>query len=327
MLKLGNKEFGCAVCLAPMAGYTDRGMRLLAKRWGADLTTTEMVSAKAVVYNDKKTFKLAAISKDEGDVLLQIFGSEPSVMAEAAERLSGAVSDIHAAPFGIDINMGCPVNKIFSNGEGSALMRSPTLIYDIVSAVKRAIDIPLTVKMRLGIKKGEMLAVECALAAEEAGADAICVHGRRREDMYGGEADLCGIAAVKAAISIPLIANGDVTDAKAALRIFRETGADGIAVGRGAVGNPFIFREIKCALSGEEYERPTTEDFVREALLQLSYAVEDKGEEIAIPEARKQIALYLREFRGSARLRADINRATTYTEVEKILNSVAGLGI
>ena len=327
MLKLGNKELGCAVCLAPMAGYTDRGMRLLAKRWGADLTTTEMVSAKAVVYNDKKTFKLAAIAKDEGDVLLQIFGSEPSVMAEAAERLSGAVSDIHSAPFGIDINMGCPVNKIFSNGEGSALMRSPTLIYDIVSAVKRAIDIPLTVKMRLGIKKGEMLAVECALAAEEAGADAICVHGRRREDMYGGEADLCGIAAVKAAISIPLIANGDVTDAKAALRMFRETGADGIAVGRGAVGNPFIFREIKCALSGEEYERPTTEDFVREALLQLSYAVEDKGEEIAIPEARKQIALYLREFRGSARLRADINRATTYTEVEKILNSVAGLGI
>lgn len=322
MLKIGKKDFGLGLCLAPMAGYTDRGMRLLAKKWGADLTTTEMVSAKAVVYNDKKTFKLARISADEGDVLLQIFGSEPSVMAEAAERLSRPIADGFAAPFGIDINMGCPVNKIFSNGEGSALMQSPTLIYDIVSAVRRAIDVPLTVKMRLGIKKGEMLAIECALAAEEGGADAICVHGRRREDMYGGEADVAGIFAVKQALHIPLIANGDVTDGKSALRMFRETGADGIAVGRGAVGDPFIFKEIKCSLEGKEFTPPTNEEKVREALLQLSLAVEDKGETIAIPEARKQIALYLRDFRGSARLRAEINAARTYTEVERILRTV-----
>ena len=321
-MKLGRKEFNTPVWLAPMAGYTDRGMRLMAKKWGADLTVTEMVSAKAVVYNDKKTFRLARILPDEGDVLLQIFGSEPQVLAEAAERLSRPVGEGYAAPFGIDINMGCPVNKIFSNGEGSALMKSPSLIYDIVSAVKRAIDIPLTVKMRLGIKRGEMLAVECALAAEEAGADAICVHGRRREDMYGGVCDREGIRAVKEALKIPLIANGDIKDGESALAMLRDTGADGIAVGRGAVGNPFIFTEIKRALSSKEYTNPTNEEKIKEALLQLSYAVEDKGECIAIPEARKQIALYFRDFHGSARLRAEINASKTYTEVERILRSV-----
>lgn len=321
-MKIGSREFNCPLLLAPMAGYTDRSMRLMAKKWGADLTVTEMVSAKAVVYKDKKTFRLAKISADEGDVLLQIFGSEPSVMAEAAARLALPVSDGHIAPFGIDINMGCPVNKIFSNGEGSALMKSPTLIYDIVSSVRRAIDIPLTVKMRLGIKKGEMLAVECALAAEEAGAEAICIHGRRREDMYGGEADREGIRAVKEKVKIPLIANGDITDADSALGMLRETGADGLAVGRGAVGNPFIFREIKCALSGDEFIPPTNAERIEEALRQLSLAVADKGEEIAIPEARKQIALYLREFRGSARLRAEINASRTYSEVARILRSI-----
>ena len=321
-MRLGRKEFNTPLWLAPMAGYTDRGMRLMAKRWGADLTVTEMVSAKAVVYNDKKTYKLARILPDEGDVLLQIFGSEPQVMAEAAGRLSAPVGDGCAAPFGIDINMGCPVNKIFSNGEGSALMKSPTLIYDIVSAVKRAIDIPLTVKMRLGIKKGEMLAVECALAAEEAGADAICIHGRRREDMYGGEADRGGIRVVREAVKIPLIANGDIVSGESALRMLCDTGADGIAIGRGAVGNPFIFKEIRCAIYGEEYTPPTNKEKINEALLQLSISVEEKGECIAIPEARKQIALYLRDFRGSARLRAEINQSKTYSEVERILKSI-----
>ena len=321
-MKLGEKEFNTPLWLAPMAGYTDRGMRLMAKRWGADLTVTEMVSAKAVVYNDKKTYKLARILPDEGEVLLQIFGSEPEVMAEAAERLSAPVGDGCAVPFGIDINMGCPVNKIFSNGEGSALMKSPTLIYDIVSAVKRAIDIPLTVKMRLGIKKGEMLAIECALAAEEAGADAICIHGRRREDMYGGEADRGGIRAVKEVVKIPLIANGDIVNGESALRMLCDTGADGLAIGRGAVGNPFIFNEIQHFILGEEYTPPTNEEKIKEALRQLAISVEEKGECIAIPEARKQIALYLRDFRGSARLRAEINQSKTYSEVERILKSI-----
>ena len=321
ILKIGGLCLEYGLCLAPMAGYTDRGMRFMAKKWGADLTTTEMVSAKAVVYNDKKTFNLARILPDEGPVLLQIFGSDPSVMAEASARLALPVGEGYAAPFGIDINMGCPVNKIFSNGEGSALMKSPTLIYDIVSKVRRAIDIPLTVKMRLGIKRGEMLAVECALAAEEAGADAICIHGRRREDMYGGTVDREGIRKVKERIGIPLIANGDVTDGPSAKALLSETGADGIAVGRGAVGNPFIFEQIRAELSGAEYEPRSNEERIEAALEQLALAVADKGEYIAIPEARKQIALYLRSFRGSARLRAEINASKSYSEVERILRS------
>lgn len=320
-MKIGEKNFKLGLSLAPMAGYTDRGMRVVARDFGAELTTTEMVSAKAVVYNDKKTFSLAAIREDEGPVLLQLFGSEPSVVAEAAARLSSPVCEGYSAPFGIDINMGCPVNKIFNNGEGSALMKSPELIYDIVKASRRAISLPLTVKMRLGIKRGEMLAIECAKAAEEAGADAVCIHGRRREDMYGGTADMAAIRAVKEAVKIPLFANGDIVDSKSALEMLGATGADGISIGRGAVGNPFIFAQIRAALSGEDYTPPTLEERVRVALRQLSLSVEDKGEACAVPESRKQIALYLRSFHGSARLRAEINRATTYTEVEKILNS------
>ena len=320
-MKIGAFDFGRAVCLAPMAGYTDRGMRLMAKKWGADLTTTEMISAKAVVYKDEKTKRLARILPDEGRVLLQIFGSEPSVMAEAAARLSLPVYEGCAAPFGIDINMGCPVHKIFSNGEGSALMKNPDLIFDIVRAVRKSIALPLTVKMRLGIRRGEENAVECALAAEEAGADAICIHGRCREDMYGGAADRNGIKGAKERARIPLIANGDITDGESALAMLNETGADAIAVGRGAVGNPFIFDEIKRALAGENYTQPTNAERIGEALLQLSYAVEEKGEAIAVPESRKQIALYLRHFPGSARLRAEINRATTYTEVAEILKA------
>ena len=320
-MKLGNKEFNTPLWLAPMAGYTDRGMRLMAKRWGADLAVTEMVSAKAVVYDDKKTYRLARILPDEGEVLLQIFGSEPAVMAEAAARLTAPVGEGCAAPFGIDINMGCPVNKIFSNGEGSALMKNPALIYDVVSAVKRAINIPLTVKMRLGIKKGEMLAVECALAAEEAGAEAICIHGRRREDMYSGVCDRAGIRAVREAVRIPLIANGDIVDGESALLMLNDTGADGLAIGRGAVGNPFIFDEIRHAMRGEEFVRPTSEEKIKEALRQLSIAILEKGEGVAIPEARKQIALYFRDFHGSARLRAEINQAKTYSEVERILKA------
>ena len=320
-MKIANTLFPLGLTLAPMAGYTDRGMRLVAKKWGAELTTTEMVSAKAVVYNDKKTYRLAGIREDEGRVLLQIFGSEPAVMAEAAQRLSHPVGEGYVSPFGIDINMGCPVNKIFSNGEGSALMQSPELIYDIVKAVRSAIDVPLTVKMRLGIKKGEMLAIECARAAEEAGADAICIHGRRREDMYGGTVDTDGIRAVRESVRLPFIANGDITSASDAIKMLRETGADGISVGRGAVGNPFIFSEIKCALLGEEFIPPSREECVREALYQLSLSVEDKGESCAVPEARKQIALYLRAFPGSARLRAEINASSTYGEVERVLLS------
>lgn len=318
-IKLGNIEMKHGLCLAPMAGYTDRAMRFVCHKEGAEHSVTEMVSAKAVVYNDKKTFALAKILPDEGPVSIQIFGSEPEIMAEAAAVLSNPKEG--ARPIAIDINMGCPVNKIFSNGEGSALMKSPELINRITKAVSEAIDIPTTVKIRAGINQNSINAVECALAAEEGGASLLCIHGRTREQMYGGLADREIIKNVKSALHIPLIANGDIVDSASAVSMLRDTNADGIAVGRGAVGNPFIFREILSVLEGGEYIEPTLEERIDTALLQLRVAIEEKGERMAIPEARKQIALYLRSFHGAARIRAEINRSLTYKAVEKALLS------
>lgn len=316
-IKLGNLEMRHGLWLAPMAGYTDRAMRLVCHNFGAELSVSEMVSAKAVVYNDKKTFALAKILPDEGPVSVQIFGSDPEIMAEAARVLSNPKEG--ARPVAIDINMGCPVNKIFGNGEGSALMKSPDLIYRITKAVSGATDIPTTVKIRAGITQNSINAVECALAAEEGGASIICIHGRTREQMYGGYANREIIKNVKQALQIPLIANGDIVDEASAISMINDTGADGIAIGRGAVGNPFIFEEIICALEGRDFKEPTLEERVDTALLQLKTAIEEKGERIAITEARKQIALYLRSFHGAARIRAEINRALTYKEVEKAL--------
>ena len=316
---LGKYTFEQGLCLAPMAGYTDRAMRLLCHKMGAEYSVTEMVSAKAVVYNDKKTFALAKIEADEGPVAIQIFGSEPEIMAEAAATLSKPIGS--ASPIAIDINMGCPVHKIYSNGEGSALMKNPELIYRITKAVSSAIEIPTTVKIRSGINQNSINAVECALAAEEGGASLICVHGRTREQMYGGLADRKIIKNVKSALHIPLIANGDILSGADAVAMLKETGADGIAVGRGAVGNPFVFSEILAALRGESYTEPSIEEKIDAALFQLKEAIADKGERVAIPEARKQIALYLKSFRGAARIRAEINRSVTFDDVAKALRS------
>lgn len=318
-LKIGNEILEYGVMLAPMAGYTDRAFRVVAARCGVEWSVTEMVSAKATVYGDKKTRLLAGIRADEGRVALQLFGKEPDVIAEAAGILSSLVGDGFVAPRAIDINMGCPVNKIFSNGEGSALMKSPELIRDIVEKTVRATDLPVTVKLRLGVDRGSINVTECALAAESAGAAMVTVHGRTRSEMYSGAADLDEIRKVKNALHIPVIANGDIKDARTALSAIGITGADGVAIGRGAVGNPFVFSEILAAMRGENYERPTLTERCDMALCQLSLAKEEKGEKIAIPEARKQIALYLSDFRGAARLRAEINTAETYSEVEAII--------
>ena len=319
-MKIGKTELKHGLMLAPMAGYTDRAMRLVAHEYGAEYTVTEMVSATAVVFGDKKTFTLAKILPDEGPVALQIFGNDPATMAEAARRLSEPPEGVR--PVAIDINMGCPVKKIFSNGEGSALMRSPSLIEKITEAVRLATDLPVTVKMRAGISADSINAVDCALAAEAGGASLVCVHGRTREQMYGGLADREIIGRVKRALKIPLIANGDVTDGESALALLNETGADGTAVGRGAVGNPFIFREITEALERKGATRITREERVFTAIRQLEYAVLDKGERVAIPEARKQIALYFKGFLGAAAARAAINSSSTLDEVKKILLSL-----
>lgn len=321
-MRIGEHEFKHGLMLAPMAGFTDRAMRVVCHGQGCEVSVTEMISAKAVVYNDKKTYKLARIMPDEGPVLLQIFGSEPPVMAEAAARLSQPVDGLAAAPIGIDINMGCPVHKIFSNGEGSALMRSPNLIYDIVKSVSDATNLPTTVKMRLGIDSKSINVIECAKAAEEGGAAILTVHGRTRAQLYSGNADWAAIAKVKQSLQIPVIANGDILTAADAVRALEVTGADGLAIGRGAVGNPFVFGEMIAALEGHEHTPPTLDERIALALTQLRVASEEKGEEVAVREARKQIAQYFHSFRGAAELRAEINRAITVAEVRSAIEKL-----
>ena len=239
-MNIGKTELPLGLILAPMAGFSDRAMRVLCHRYGAEYTVTEMVSAKAVTFGDKKTAKLAAIRCDEGPVALQLFGSEPDTIAKATEQISGGVLN-STPPVAIDINMGCPVNKIFSNGEGSALMRDPELIYRIVKAAACTTDLPITVKMRLGIDRAHINAIECALAAESGGASAIALHGRTRVELYSGRADREAIANVKKSLHIPLVANGDITSAEEALDMLRVTCADGLMIGIGAIGNPCIF--------------------------------------------------------------------------------------
>ncbi len=317
-MKIGNTELKHGLMLAPMAGFSDRAMRLVCLMRGAEYSVSEMVSAKAVTFGDKKTEALARIAGDEGNVALQIFGSEPEVMAKAAAMLEGGVKG-YAKPCAIDINMGCPVHKIYSNGEGSALMKNPLLIEKIVSAVAERTSLPVTVKLRCGIDEAHINAVECAVAAECGGAGLVTLHGRTKEQMYSGTVDRKTIKNVKQALHIPLIANGDIVDAASAERMLTETNADGIMIGRGAVGNPFIFEEIAARLDGVPYTPPTFEERVHTAILQLEYAVWDKGERVAVPEARKQIALYLKGFRGASALRAKINTLTSFDDVKATL--------
>ena len=319
-MKIGNQYLKHGLFLAPMAGFSDRAMRRICADMGAEYSVTEMISAKAVTFGDKKTYTLANIRPDEGSVALQIFGSEPEIMGRAAHILSTRdFGEGYTSPCAIDINMGCPVHKIFSNGEGSALMRDPELIYRITKAVKENTDLPVTVKHRTGVDEKSLNAVECAMAAESGGASLITVHGRTRVQMYSGTVNREIIKNVKQSVHIPVIANGDILSGADAVSMLRDTGADGVAIGRGAVGNPFIFREIIATLEGGVFVTPTLEEKVKIALLQLRLAIEDKGERVAVPESRKQIASYLHSFKGAAAIRARINLATEYGEIERIL--------
>ena len=320
-MKIGNINLKHGIMLAPMAGYSDRAMRVVCHKYGSEYSVSEMVSATALYYGDRKTLSLMTLSEDEGPSAVQIFGKEPEIMAYAAEKISGGIAG-GVMPVAIDINMGCPVKKIYSNGEGSALMHSPLLIEKIVRAVKGSTHLPVTVKLRTGVDSKHINVLECALRAEEGGASLITVHGRTREQMYSGQIDKESIKKVKAAVKIPVIANGDITTAKGALELLSYTGADGVMIGRGAVGNPFIFSEINALVEGREYEEPTLNKRIEVALLQLRIAIEEKGEARAVCEARKQIALYLHGFRGSAKLRADINKAETYEEVLLAINAL-----
>ena len=318
-MKIGRYELKHGLILGPMAGYSDRAMRKICLECGAEYAVTEMVSAKALCFHDKKTPLLAAVAPDEMPVAVQIFGKEPSVLAEGAamvaEGLGGGV-----VPAAIDINMGCPVPKIAGNGEGSALMKSPDLVFRIVEAVKRAVSLPVTVKIRAGYDEQSKNAVEVALAAEAGGAAAITVHGRTKTQLYSGKADWNIIKNVKQALQIPVIANGDVLSAADALRIKAETNCDGIMVARGAVGNPFLFREIRDVLEGNAPRPVTQNEKIGIAIRQLSLAIEQKGEYAAVRELRKQLLGYLKGLRGGASIRARIAVAESADEIVSALN-------
>lgn len=290
--------------LAPMAGVTDAAFRAVCEGFGAEYTVTEMVSAKAVCYGDKKTATLAKPYEGER-CAIQIFGSEPETMAKAAQLL------MCYAPSVIDINMGCPVPKCVKSGEGSALMKNPSLCGDIVAAVKAAVDIPVSVKMRTGFDENSKNAVEVAKRVEDAGASMVCVHGRTRAQMYMGEAETETVSRVKRALSIPVIANGDITDGVSALRVLNETGCDGIAVGRGALGRPWVFSEIAAAINGTEYVAPTDREKHAALCTHIKTMAQIKGNTLAALEARKHLAWYSKGIAGSAAIRRKANEVCT----------------
>ena len=313
-MKIGNVTLENNIILAPMAGVTDLPFRLLCKEQGAGLLCMEMVSAKAIYYNNKNTEALMEIDDRERPVSLQLFGSDADIMSEMAKRSE-------EKPFAIlDINMGCPVPKVAGNGEGSALMKNPALVREIVSKVVKAIEKPVTVKIRKGFDEEHVNAVEIAKIIEDCGAAAVAVHGRTREQYYSGKADWDIIRQVKEAVSIPVIGNGDVTGPESAKKMIEETGVDGIMIGRAARGNPWIFKQIKEYLeSGVLPEKPSLEE-VREMMLRHArMQLECKGEYTGIREMRKHVAWYTAGYPNSARLRAKINEVETYEELTELL--------
>lgn len=312
--------------LAPMAGATDCAMRLLCTKMGADYSVSEMVSAKALCYRDKKTAVLTKIAEGEAPTAIQLFGHEPDVMAEAAVMIAeGAFEGCSYAahPAAIDVNMGCPVKKIVSSGDGSALMKDPSLAAEIVGKMVRALEkynMPLTVKIRSGWDKNSINAPEFAKALVGAGAAAITVHARTREQMYAPSADISVIGEVKKAVGdAVVIGNGDISSAEDAFRMIRETGCDGVMIGRAALGDPWIFSQIKDIKNGKEPQYPTAQDRISVALELVSAIVADKGEEIGVREARGRCAHFIKGLPGSAAVRDGVNRCTTLNEIENIL--------
>lgn len=318
-LTIGNVTLENNIILAPMAGVTDLPFRLLCKEQGAGMVCMEMVSAKAILYHNRNTEELMRILPQERPVSLQLFGSDPEIMGKIAAEINDRSFDI------LDINMGCPVPKVVNNGEGSALMKEPKLAEEIIRHVVRASGKPVTVKIRKGFDKEHVSAVEIAKRAEEAGASAIAVHGRTREQFYSGEADWEIIARVKEAVKIPVIGNGDVKSGESAARMLAETGCDGVMVGRAARGNPWIFREIAAYLErGERTEPPTAEEKCACILRHAGLMREFKGEYTAVREMRKHVSWYTFGCPNSAKLRGKINTIESMEELESCVQEIFG---
>ena len=311
-MKIGNIEFKGFAALAPMAGVADRAMREICMLHGAAFCVGELTSAKGVVLGDKKSEQLLFCADNARPFASQLFGCEPDIMALAAKKA------LEFGPDFIDINMGCPAPKVAGNGGGSALMKNVPLAERIVRAVVDAVDVPVTVKMRTGWDKNTLNAVELALACEAAGASAITVHGRTRDQMYAPPVDFDTIKAVKKAVKIPVIANGDVTDGESAKEMYEKTGCDFIMVGRGAMGNPFVFEEINATLCGTSYEKPSLQKRLEACIKQINLMLRYKDPHNAILESRKHTAWYMTGLNGAAALRRECGQISSMQDVLRI---------
>ena len=332
-VSFGNITLPHGLALAPLAGVSDRAFRRICRACGADLTVSEMVSAKALCYEQRKkdaktrsvSGQLASVMRDELPMAVQIFGSEPDFMAEAARMIEaneyiGCMSEV--PPSVIDINMGCPVKKVTGNGEGSALLKNPKLIGEIVTAVVGAVKIPVTVKIRAGWDKDSVNAPEVAKIIEASGASMLTVHARTREQMYEPGVDRSVITAVKQAVSIPVLGNGDIYTAADALSMMAETGCDGVMIARGAMGNPWVFSEICAALDGRDYAPPPLSERFEAALAQVREMIEEKGERVGVAEAIKHLSWYCHGMEGAAAARGRLMQAASYDELAAILREM-----
>ena len=317
-MKIGNIELKNGLILAPMAGVTDLPFRLICKEMGCDYVVTEMVSAKAFLYNNKITKPLLASVEREHPVAVQLFGSNPEIMGDMAKKL-----DEERAFDAIDINMGCPVPKIVNNGEGSALMKNPKLVEEILTNIVSKVKVPVTVKFRKGFNDEMVNAPEIAKIAESCGVSAVAVHGRTREQYYAGEADWDIIRQVKDAVGIPVIGNGDVRDVDSAIQMYEQTGCDGIMVGRAVRGNPWLFRELKEYFEhGRRIEKPSKEEIIDMILRQCEMSIQEKGEFTGIREMRKHVAWYTAGMPHSSSIRASVNMVESYEELVQLMKKL-----
>ena len=321
-INIGNVKIKRTAVLAPMAGVADRAYRLMCIKYGAAYVVSEMVSAKGICYSDKKTAELCTVTDDERPMAVQLFGNEPEFMERAVNIVLEYKPDI------IDINMGCPVPKVVNTGAGSAIMKNSELAGELTAAAVRAAgDIPVTVKIRSGWDINCINAAEVAKYAEDAGAAAVAVHGRSREQFYSGTADWNVIKAVKDAVHIPVIGNGDVISAESCMKMYEQTGCDLVMIGRGSYGNPFVFREIEAYMNGEEYFPPSLDEKMNVMLehIRLMLELSPKNEELAMHEARKHAAWYMNGYYGSAKFRGRCYQLNSYAEAESLAEEFVAL--